>query len=329
MDLKTIEESWLEHMPELPIMMGIGLLPEQFIVNTKEEFLSIMYRNLGKDIFCSVHSVEKRKEDLFVTLYLDIDMERELDYECFTDGYSLNRAYFDTLRVSMWLEKRNFKHRVYFSGNKGFNIYIDFPETKIEKWDNKIRAFVYLLERDLKVKRIDVGVVTDKNRISRLPFTKNSKSNRYCFPIDIHTFNLNHITNTEKYLNSYRVVSITPEEKFVSGLLKIPYVETEQHSGEPTSNIETTLIYIISIADRIPAGARHNAVWKILIPSLNRLGYTPEQTQKICVEFLQSNSALNASDTRWIKSQIGSAKRKRIMPMRWDRFKKKYGIVGL
>ena len=212
--MKALEEAWLSHVPEFPFMMGVGIPPRQFIVHTKEEFIMQVYLNLNVDIFTSVHSVEKRRNDIFHWIYLDIDRDNELDFGV----EELNRSYLDTCRIHDWLVEKGYDCRVYFSGNKGFNVYIDFPnEVIIDNYSDRVRSLVLHFEKQLRIKRIDMGVVIDKNRISRLPYTKNTKSGKLCVPINIQTFDLSTLKARISPLNFVRDRSVNSEKTSVKG----------------------------------------------------------------------------------------------------------------
>lgn len=80
----------------------------------------------------------------------------------------------------------------YFSGKKGLAVYIDFDAVQIAD-DNKkevIAMFQNILKKLYDLTTMDMHVVGDINRISRLPNTMHQSSGLYCIPITLDEMRL-------------------------------------------------------------------------------------------------------------------------------------------
>jgi len=142
------------------------------------------------DCYCSVFSFTDQPEDgrrwdrttaVVDTIYLDFDHKENPSV-----------ALKETKKFVEWCFKVGATPRVYFSGAKGFNIYLDFPPIRQYPTDTlkkAVKEFVTSTSTHLKLKTIDTQVI-DIARVSRIPLTINSKTNVLCTPI-----------NPEKLLN--------------------------------------------------------------------------------------------------------------------------------
>jgi len=129
-----------------------------------------------EDCYCSVYSysewsdvAEERRRNVRVdTILFDIDRE------------NLTLAFAEAKKMVKYLIKKDIIPRVYFSGAKGFHIYIDFPEQQLYDFAT-VKDVAIFFSQKLKV-AIDTQIY-DPNRVSRLPFTINTKTGYFCVPI--------------------------------------------------------------------------------------------------------------------------------------------------
>lgn len=318
MSLSIIEQAWLSHV-DLPCMMGIGKPPTQFHVTTQEQFLALIYNNIDKDIYVSVHSTETRRNKIFNKVYFDIDMLKADE--------DLQGAFEDAYEFHLWLVLKNYSHRVYFTGKKGFAFYIDFDPVVIDDYSDRIEALIDHFRVQLKLKRFDIGVCKDVNRISRLPYTKHTGSGNFCQPINltkVKFFDLTHFLASNKPINIKRDAYLIDKIGFITGYLKFEYEKMAfiKPKKPASSDIETTLTFILENGASIPEGARHNAVWKIVIPSMVMLDYAYHEIASTCKTFMIE--ILGKADIQWIQAQIRSATKKEIIPMGLQRFRHEY-----
>jgi len=163
-----------------------------------------------RDVYVSVFSFgewhdssEIRKQSAIVnTLFLDFDHE------------DLKVAFTDAKKLVQYLLEKDVIPRVYFSGAKGFHVFIDFPEVDLFFKKDALRHTVNTLIRKLKLKCIDLQVV-ELARVSRIPLTINSKTGYRCTPIDPEKFvKLDHNTILHFCKQSYSPIEIHESREF-------------------------------------------------------------------------------------------------------------------
>ena len=138
-----------------------------------------------RDVYISVYPFKKwheksdmRKQFAIVnTLFLDFDHE-ENPKIAFKEAKKL---------VNYLIEKKGIIPRVYFSGAKGFHVFIDFPEIDLFFKKETLRSAANRLVNKLKLTCIDYQVI-ELARVSRIPLTVNSKTGYRCTPIDPKKF---------------------------------------------------------------------------------------------------------------------------------------------
>ncbi|RLG80302.1 MAG: hypothetical protein DRO09_03305 [Thermoprotei archaeon] len=138
-----------------------------------------------KDCYVSVFYFERwdkkgpdPKSVIINTIYFDFDCETKPE-----------RAYAETRTLLEILERSKIIPRVYFSGAKGFAIYLDVPDLRLNYPKDVLKTFCMRIMKELDLKTADIKVFGDIMRVSRLPGTVNSKSIRlhgealYCTPL--------------------------------------------------------------------------------------------------------------------------------------------------
>ncbi len=169
MKFEAIEKAWLTHAYDgFPRKVGT---PTQKIIHTQEDFLMYVWSMVGRtNIYTALFSELTKETENYFRLYFDIDFED-----------NLTKAY-DDMRITVkWFEKElNITPTVYFTGKKGFAIYVYFKPMKFREYQYTCRA----IADSIGVNSFDFTVVGNTPQISRLPFTRHMGSNRYCLPID-------------------------------------------------------------------------------------------------------------------------------------------------
>ncbi len=90
-------------------------------------------------------------------------------------------AFKETQRLVKWLLDKNITPRVYFSGCKGFHVYVDFSPVEISDFTAVRRVGVKTKER-LKLQTVDT-TIWEPNRLIRLPYTIHSRTGYLCTPL--------------------------------------------------------------------------------------------------------------------------------------------------
>jgi len=128
---------------------------------------------VDRGLFVGVYSEPQVESKMFDTIFLDID-----SYDGLRSSYSVMR------KVVSALENEGIEPRVYFSGRKGFHVWIDFPPAHVYNFKLACRRLVrFLLGKELygALDSVILGIV---RQVSRVPFTRHVESGLYCIPVD-------------------------------------------------------------------------------------------------------------------------------------------------
>lgn len=215
-DRHLLEQAWLKHIgfdqPQFPRVLVPPYAAETIDgdkrprVFNELQYIDRIWASFGKyNLYTGVYADFYRKENLFNKIYIDFDAEEELE-KCKSDSdyvSLMDYVYQEVLGFSAILQETyGYLPRCYFSGSKGFSVYIDIPMTKLIHRES-LREFVLGIaigENDIEkgliansVRFVDTSVLGDKSRVSRIPFTPNVnlvgcddyiEPIRLCVPID-------------------------------------------------------------------------------------------------------------------------------------------------
>ena len=189
--------------------------PNQYIVHNARQYLYAIEKNEGRQsCYISVYmlkrgapygkernhstmtigemmkQLESREEPKKIvhsltTAPLQIVIDKiYIDLDC---GEKPQNALKDVQKIFDYLNKEgiNKKPLVYFSGKKGFALYIHFPVVKLFDPKYVLKEWVKRLENALTLKTVDKPLRGEIHRISRIPFTRHVKTNPmcYCYPV--------------------------------------------------------------------------------------------------------------------------------------------------
>ena len=314
-----IIENWKTHVQDFPVMSSFSKVISQVSLFNQEEMVKVFVKNLTNNLYVSVHSVEQRNNETYNKIYIDIDSK------------DLQKAFTDAKTFAEWLERNDFTYRCYFSGNKGFNFYIDFPETHIDNYGMRMNTFIKHIQNKLGLETIDVSVSIDNARISRVPYSLNTKSGRMCRPIDIHTFDYDNKDDKAVVIPLQKKLCKPFVDFFLSLGIADEFKAITYQTPPASSNSETTLQYILDHANpNISEGSRHNIIWKILLPSMVQLGWNEEQILDGCkTYYTKVFNKFPHEEKTWVRQQIKLIKYKQIYPMRLDNFRMTFGLTGI
>lgn len=319
MELEEIEQQWLNHIPDFPFYMSVGDV-SQFLVENEIDFLQHVYNNFGKDIYVALHSNEEREAETYRVVYIDIDNEDDL--------YSAYRTMMIIVRT-LWASEYEF--RLYFSGCKGFAIYIDFKPTHITKFRQKLEVFIDMIMDVLVSNNIDRGVCIDVTRISRLPYTINTKSDKLCHPlptdISLEQLNISSLGIIHKLIETKRI-ALNEEFGRLLQELEIPIVYVS--CIIPNTDYLSEYTHLMENADKLPAGVRHHAVRLKIIPTLVLIGYDDTFILAQCkLYYMNVFGKYTARDQSWVIAQIKLVRRKKLRPIRLINLANRYGNGSL
>ena len=317
--IEEVEQAWLEHIPAYPFHMSVGTDVSQFVINNEAEFLTLCYHNLNKDIFVAVNNITDRQNKTFRTIYIDID------------SINIPQAYEELKVFCRILNMSAIKYRVYFSGSKGFAIYIDFKPTVIEKMRERLQVLIDTIIDVMGFKLFDRGVCVDIHRISRLPYSVNSKSNKMCHPLptDERLFHLD--VSSLGTAKETIIVERDYTDEIIPQLLLELELPKKQEVEYPKANSDyaTELNYLMKYAEHLIAGVRHHAVRLKIIPTMVMLGHNDSTIVELSKQFfIKTYGKFSNTDGRWVISQIRLVRSKNIRPILLTNLAIRYGING-
>ncbi len=297
---------------EFPAMMGISQSPYQYSITTFDGFMAEFYRNIGRDVYISVHDTTNRQANIFNKIFFDLD------------NIDLNRSWADTQKFVNHLQNEGVEPRVTFSANKGFHVYVDFDKpVQITDYGYRMDHYIETTAKQLGITSFDKGVCRDKNRIARVPFTTNTKSDRQCIPIDVSEFNLENPTPTIVYKNTSLFA-----ESYLNLDVPVPDYNPD-NIPMSNSNIEKELMYILANADKITDG-RMNLMWRIIIPAMVYLQYNDRDILSTCESFIMSSYGRYTTKQKdFVRYYLKRNRKETYLPMRLDRFRVEHGLGGI
>jgi DNA primase catalytic subunit len=197
------------------------------------------------------------------------------------------------------------KPRVYYSGCKGWHVYIDFSAKITLKHAKSFKLFVLQLVDKLKMnpEEVDTSVLGDKERLSRLPFTLNygnlllaqSRAPRLCIPVDVD-WDISDVEYESRFCSFRKLVDVCPinerelgdELTSLDKLIEARYRHLEKVSDKSSPEIaEENLKKLTSIAQKIKNG-RHRLINFIIIPHLIEMGKSTSEIHEFCREFIEA-----------------------------------------
>ena len=147
---------------------ALRLYPQlkRYDLESWEQFEKFIY--LNKDIYCALFSKYQRTEREYDMIFLDID------------SHEMHMSYLLLDIVRERLEASGIEHYlINFSGSKGFHVYVPFRPTRLVNFRNAVLEWI----RDIGIQDyVDTSAI-EPNRVTRIPYTINSKSGLYCVPV--------------------------------------------------------------------------------------------------------------------------------------------------
>lgn len=125
------------------------------------------FLHFNRDVYINLFSDDQKKSKMYDMIFLDIDDK------------DLQTSFTKLILVAEKLDARHLKYQVMFSGSKGFHIYIRFKPTLLGNYRETILEWL----KDVGIlKIIDVSAI-EPNRVTRVPYSINQKSQLYCYPL--------------------------------------------------------------------------------------------------------------------------------------------------
>ncbi|MFQ5531016.1 MAG: hypothetical protein ACE5ES_00205 [Candidatus Nanoarchaeia archaeon] len=266
---------------------------QRFTYATLEELSELFWMYNGyTNIYTGIYSLNQQQNDVYDRIYIDFDDEN-IEY-AYKEAITLKNIISEQWGGSPLLVE---------SGNKGYNIYVFFKPTKINHFQQTMRILFDKWKSSFKT--LDMSVVGQKNRVSRIPYSINMKGKRKCLPFGI----------------SFE------ESNIADFILEIDNNINNNNINNINNNInidEEDIRYIMNIMANLPniSGSGWNrAMFHILAPMLAQK-YNYSTAVLILDDFLEKTNSLKYRS--YCINQLRAAKRKNIKPMRLDTFLWKY-----
>jgi len=168
----TIEDIWLDFLRGTGFPRDLGFY-NRIKVNSFEEMVKLIRENNGKrNIALQIYSDEQIEKGEIDTVFLDFDIKR---------GDDVSKGTLEECKREAEELRERFGGRLYFSGYKGFHLYIDIPPVVLNK--NLSRVLREWVSRNIASEYLDLSSVGDKRRIARVPYTMHMESGAYMVPV--------------------------------------------------------------------------------------------------------------------------------------------------
>jgi hypothetical protein len=272
--MEFLEEQWLLHVsldekafPRDMLITNRDGKGRRIKVENDSEYLQRIKDDFGKfNLYTAVYSDKMREEGKINKLYIDLDSE------------DLHLAFKDMRRLTAFFEDAYaYSPRVYFTGKKGFAIYIDFPAIKLKNVKLASNFVVRKIITELNIKTADFSVCGDIARVSRVPYTLNLGSGLLCIPIDRNWTLETILSEAENpfFLRSVLVNQVCKEivddleraDEMATNLTTQTLPSPKVGNNGAEKRLETLLKYAPMIKD-----CRKRLIHFIVVPSLIQLG---------------------------------------------------------
>ena len=222
----SLEEVFLTHTGFLNFPREFGK-PDRIPIYDKDEYLDAIQKYNGvRPCYVSVYhylDIKDYSSAIIDKIFIDLEVD-PYPKDVKIDLGLIWKALLDTKKLVKTLNYSDIFPRVYFSGRKGFSVYIDFPSVELDYPCKTLKKFVFRLKGVLNLKHVDTVVIGELGRLSRVPNTLHIKSGYFCIPLGIKEFfefqNVNEILNLAAGPRFCELVK-RPSNKVKKWLLKL------------------------------------------------------------------------------------------------------------
>ena len=200
-----IQKTWIDHCKKL--------YPREFAINGKRLNRSLSTHATSDDqliklikqfwkrgsIYTSVYAYQRIRDDTdnieILAGIVDAKTTRLIDYDdaifdtifIDLDSADLDVACRDASALCHGLERENIHTRQYFTGSKGFAVYLDFKSLQIDReiFSGVLKSFLSRIEKKYRLTTIDYHTTDGASRVSRVVNTLHHKSGRFCVPVAV------------------------------------------------------------------------------------------------------------------------------------------------
>jgi len=285
LNTERLEIEWLNHIQSsFPRRVNT---PKTELVYTADRYIHLIWRHLLlSPIWVGIYNHNQIQDNLFNVFCLDLDHDHDLEI-----------AHMDALTLYKYFQDEFGREaRLYFSGRKGFHIYLDFHPyiIGVEDFQTTFRIFTNELEKELGVSTIDHHCI-EPNRVIRLPFTPHEKSKRWCIPIN-PAWNLTKIVRESVFLDDCWNIDTAPKLGDYRILEKLQACQTKvkeqqsipQRYPELDARSLGDEIELINQLAPFVLDGRHRMLHYMLVPRLVHAGYNRHQIHQVCQQWIEA-----------------------------------------
>jgi hypothetical protein len=323
MKLSVVEDAIANHCYDgFPRMVGF---PRQYLYHSLEELIDKFWIHNGasKGVFPAVYPEHVKEFKKFNKLFFDLDLEENIEL-----------AYYEATEIYYKLgEIFDVTPRLYFTGGKGFALYVDLQGDYVFK-DFPIVHYQLsqYLKEECAAECLDSTVIGDTSQISRLPFNINYKANRLCIPIDIDLSFERVIEESTNYTGDGLIrIEKASENSYGHKMLKQWDDEAEAFrksiddtikAGGFTGNVDLDLLL-----DRasMTHGYMSVLVYRVIVPQLIQGGFSDANIHKYCIKFVKNAGKHYTTSTRnFVNYYIKNQRKRNWKPMSLPKLLNRY-----
>jgi hypothetical protein len=272
--------------------------PRQSLCPSPEHLIKKFWMLNGsvKGVYVAVFPEHLKEYSLFNKFYFDIDNEEDLQ-----------GAYTDSVKIGNFFNKYfNCIPRRYFSGGKGYAIYLDLQDFgRFEDYPIVHLRLAQWIREETKVESIDSTSLGDIARISRVPFNLHYTTKWLCIPTHPDWTYKEIMSNAMEYNGDYQVTFDRADPKS-EGIKRLKYFdETAEEYRESIKKKMGTgfkgdmdLNLIMNKAKDLK-GFRAVLIYRIIVPQIMSTGGNGEEVHKFCSEFITKSGDIY--NYRWEK----------------------------
>jgi len=302
----------------------------RLLFESSEDFLTVEFQKQNPSVysFVKIRNDPSRKLGIapdyqsarINTIYFDFDHD------------DLKVAWKETKRLRKELITRGAIPRVYYTGNRGFHLYLDFPEVRLNYPRETLKRFVEQLTKRKRFQSLDKSVIGDLARCSRLPYTIHEKTGRYCIPLCVEDFKL----KIEKILafsegENLRYIPVVKKLcSLVTPVLKRfeKQIQKEREAAQqpiileyPSHEDDRILQHLMKRAPQIKDG-QHRILWALIIPRI--IHQSNKEIHQIAQRFIEYTGERYAEYRAYVEQTIKRTRKERWRPWNFTTFLTRY-----
>lgn len=320
-------KQWVDHLGNSAMIFPRDVaFPARQPVHGLTEYCETLSNNANRNnCYASLYPKDFIEESKYDRFYVDFDApinfeddmsmkEKEQHFD-----EQITDVYWEVTKLAWHLnEEYEYKPRVYFSGSRGFAVYLDFPVTKVSDFGAVVKAGKQIMQdASVNMDYVDEKVF-ESNRISRIPYTINFKNLSrdfeplMCIPIDVDN-DTDEVLHEIKNIERQHEVVINRSEEIAKRVSEVDVdgdYEIKENRGSIDIDVEDDpdralrdAGEILDIAEHIHDG-RKRIMYTRLVPLLVEAGFNRSMIHRYCKKFINSSGKSYADYRDYVEKTI-------------------------